>query len=723
MKYTRTDYERFLEAELRIQIQEYEQLITTKASVLKERGEVFVGQFLKLNESGIAIFKMRYSDIMPRKNSFWMAVLLDGDKGSYKNWGDNEWKDLRRNHQLDFSEAYCVFLSKTDDPQFCLIGIKGLSIEFVQKIEAGKTIIAFGPKEPPLRYLVNLIGIVRDTDCKKTKFILDYEEKENLWNPIKVEAKENFTEILLNEMKKNDYIMVQGPPGTGKTYRMAQLVAHLLKENKSVLVTALTNQALIELAKKEDLQAFIKNGKVSKTSLTTDEQKELPSLEPIRENLCNASNGALSLATFYIASGWAKDTQEIPFDYVIMDEASQAFFPMIAAVLKLGKKVIWIGDQNQLSPIVLTNEDVINEKGYLAIVKGFNTLCENFSYKSYVFSDTFRLTKRGADFTGIFYDNILHSVAEKQHIDTQISCLNKEGGPSLVSLELEIGNKTPHNAFDVIHKLTQDILKENPKATIAILSKFVDSVRALQKTFAGNTNENIKIETVDRVQGLTVDYCIFFIPNASTIYSLDKELFNVATSRARFCTVIVADKYLLNNNMDLNVRKYLLKTQEDKFVSFQPKTISSKNMSVSIIDKIDLTTPEKKKNTYIVDTNIFVDDPDVISKIGTHNRIVIPAKVLEELDKLKLNGKVDNHIINKAARNINQAFGKNRSQMEEADISLLPVGFDKKNPDCMILSVALKFKNENPILLTSDNILQTRAQGLGIRAIPLKDLK
>jgi hypothetical protein len=93
------------------------------------------------------------------------------------------------------------------------------------------------------------------------------------------------------------------------------------------------------------------------------------------------------------------------------------------------------------------------------------------------------------------------------------------------------------------------------------------------------------------------------------------------------------------------------------------------------------------------------------------------------LDKLKLNGKVDNHIINKAARNINQAFSNNRSQMEEADVSLLPASFDKKNPDCMILSVALKFKNENPILLTSDNILQTRAQGLGIRAISLKDLK
>lgn len=48
--------------------------------------------------------------------------------------------------------------------------------------------------------------------------------------------------------------------------------------------------------------------------------------------------------------------------------------------------------------------------------------------------------------------------------------------------------------------------------------------------------------------------------------------------------------------------------------------------------------------------------------------------------------------------------------MEEADISLLPSGFDKNNPDCMILSVALKYKNENLILLTSDNMLQTRAE-------------
>ncbi len=67
------------------------------------------------------------------------------------------------------------------------------------------------------------------------------------------------------------------------------------------------------------------------------------------------------------------------------------------------------------------------------------------------------------------------------------------------------------------------------------------------------------------------------------------------------------------------------------------------------------------------------------------------------------------------------AFVKHYSQMEDADLSLLPNGFDRHNPDCMILSVALKYKNDNPILLTSDNMLQSRASGLGITTISLKD--
>lgn len=735
MKYTRKDYENFLNTELEAQIKEYEQIVCTKALVLKERGEVFVGRFIKFLSNGIAIFKIRNSDIMPRKNSFWTASLLVGDMGNFKNWSNNSWASLRQNYQCTYSDALCVWIQKSKDDGFCIIGIKNLTTEFAQLIEAEKTIVAFGPKDPPLQYLLNLIDIIKDSSCIKTQQILDYEERSNQWNPTKIEAKADFNTILLNDMKENNCIVVQGPPGTGKTYRMAQLAARLLEENKSVLVVALTNQALVELAKKDEILQFLEQGRVSKTSLTVDERKELPKLQPIKDNFCNSSCGKLSLATFYLSSGWAKDVVFTPFDYVIMDEASQGLLPMFAAAMKLGKNVIFIGDQNQLPPIVVTNEDIVNKFQWMSIVKGFETICNNFTFKSYMLSDTFRLTQRGAESTGIFYNNELRSVSKTQTIPSKLTMLNHQGGPVFVGMDLMIGDKSPQNAFDCIFDYVCKIYAENPKAEISILSKFRETIRQLQKHFVIKWNitkelpDNIRIETVDRVQGLTVDYSFFLIPNASTRYSLENELFNVATSRARFNTIIVSDRSILKENMSEEVRKYLLKSQEEKFASFEPKTITVGDIGVTIKGKIDLSQFEKKRkeivngkeNIYIIDTNVFVHCPDIISKIGRRYKVIVPATVLEELDKLKLKVDIDKKILSDVAKNINLAFTKQFSRMEDADVSLLPIGFDKYNPDCKILSVALKYKNENPILLTSDNMLQTRANGLGITTVSLKE--
>ena len=735
MKYTRKDYENFLNAELETQVKEYKQVVCTKALVLKERGEVFVGRFVKLQPNGIAIFKVRKSDNMPRKNTFWTASFLIGEMGSFKNWGGNSWAELRKSYQRTYSDALCVWIQKSEDSDFCILGIKNLTTEFAQLLETDKPIIAFGPKDPPLQYLLNLVDIVRDSSCIETQKILDFDENPSQWNPLKIEAKTDFPSLLLRDMEDKNCIVVQGPPGTGKTYRMAQLAARLLAENKSVLVTALTNQALMELAKKDDILPFLEKGKVSKTSLTIDENRELSKLQPIKDNLCNASCGNLSLATFYLASGWAKEAIDKPFDYVIMDEASQALLPMIAAAVKLGEKVILIGDQKQLAPIIVTNEDIINRFHWSSIMKGFETICYNFPFKSYMLSDTFRLTKRGAESTGIFYNNELRSVSDEQVIPSNLSELNRQGGPIFIGLDMNIGDKAPINALDSIFHLVNKIITESPKAEIAVLSKFRESVRQLQKHFVlkwtktKDLPDNIRIETVDRVQGLTVDYCIFFIPNASLRYSLENELFNVATSRAKYNTIIVADNAVLKENMSEGVRKYLLKAQEDKFVDFGPRTITSGNIGVTITGKIDLSQFEKKRkelvegkeNIYIIDTNVFVNCPDIISRIGNKYKIVIPAKVLEELDKLKLKVDVDKAKLNEAAKNIHYAFIKHYSQMEDANSSLLPKGFDKNNPDCMILSVALKYKNEHPILLTSDNILLSRASGLGITALPLKE--
>ena len=97
------------------------------------------------------------------------------------------------------------------------------------------------------------------------------------------------------------------------------------------------------------------------------------------------------------------------------------------------------------------------------------------------------------------------------------------------------------------------------------------------------------------------------------------------------------------------------------------------------------------------------------------------AKVVDELDKMKikLDAKGKQNAEN-AIRSINRQMELRDIRMELSDVSLLPEDFDKRSPDNMILSVAMKYKSGNPILLTSDNGLQLKAKGLGITTISLK---
>lgn len=93
----------------------------------------------------------------------------------------------------------------------------------------------------------------------------------------------------------------------------------------------------------------------------------------------------------------------------------------------------------------------------------------------------------------------------------------------------------------------------------------------------------------------------------------------------------------------------------------------------------------------------------------------------DELDKMKI--KLTEERRQKRGEGILRNLN-NESQheilYEFADTSLLPDDFDKRSPDNMILSVALKYKEQNPIMLTSDNGLQLKSKLLGITTISLK---
>lgn len=116
--------------------------------------------------------------------------------------------------------------------------------------------------------------------------------------------------------------------------------------------------------------------------------------------------------------------------------------------------------------------------------------------------------------------------------------------------------------------------------------KFLLIYRYLQNIywFKVGTRKNILVDTIARVQGLTTDITIFFVPDYSYIRTLEPHLFNVATSRAREHTIIIADKYVLDcTTLDIKVRRYLKKLKQDKCM-YVPDPDHGLGKSANILD-------------------------------------------------------------------------------------------------------------------------------------------
>ena len=343
-------------------------------------------------------------------------------------------------------------------------------------------------------------------------------------------------------------------------------------------------------------------------------------------------------------------------------------------------------------------------------------------------------------------NHIIYLLYDKYQLRYFSNEVQKNGRKTLKKFQLTEGKNPSNECSQFIIDLINQLKQFDIKIEIAVLAFNRESIRFLQKEIYSKCayTENVLVETIDRIQGLTTDFTIFFIPTESIPFALQVNRFNVATSRAKLCTIIITDENINSfySHINNNVKSYLLKTIE-VFPSGKQKTsisevenleketgTSQDKLGIKIIGTINLSKFEKpkkeivkdKENIYIIDTNIFVDQPDIISKIDRKYSIVLSAKVIDELDYLKIKlSEEQKKNVQRALKLINESIDKRGIKMDMADLTLLPNDFNKKSPDNFILSVALKYKEENPIMLTSDNGLQIKAKGLGITTITLKD--
>ena len=577
---------KFLNMELTAVTEDFDKKFSARAiHLLNESEELFVGQFLKF-ENGEMLVKFRASRAFPRKGEYVQAMYLPSHLQDYRKWNEITYEFLYKN-RLKGSEAVCIWQAKSNEEGFVLLGFRGIDISFADYINnAPGALVFFGPHRPPIDYLANLYRLSKDEYSKCVANILDYSYFPISNDPFLIKDNKP-SEFIYHQINSSQITLLQGPPGTGKTYLIAELCAKLCNEGKSVLVTALTNRALIEIAEKQAIEELLDGKRVFKTNLMVDEQKEVPSISIMKQ--LSPITGGLVLSTYYIVSGFAADLAgEGAFDVVIMDEASQALLPMFAASLKIGRINLWVGDIAQLGPVVALNEDRIRSNGFIEYVEGLRTLTTKRQLPLYQLTKTYRLPQRNADYTSIFYHGSL--VSAKHDPIINFFSLNKAfhsgGGPTLILTDMDVSDATPLFGIDMGTYLVYSILQEQPTAEIAVLTCLRKTTRALQKAIAlrlGLGNK-VLIDTIARVQGLTTDITILFIPNTSLIRSLEPRLFNVATSRAKSHTIIITDKNILNfAHMDYNVRVFLEKLSEESciYIPSQSPINSTSNIGFS----------------------------------------------------------------------------------------------------------------------------------------------
>lgn len=516
------------------------------ALTLFQAGELYVGQFKGVDQKRGNVF----IDIpngegyhSPRLDQKMTCFTLKSGQERPTLWGDLTFSDLLNNRNRVETKIVDYMPSKRDG--WIRLIIRGVDVKFLDLLSFNQ-ILALGPTIPPYEYLENLLKLTKKcpqninkkwVDILLFNTTLHYNRQPDL-----VSENINISDKIIQDITDTDVLIFQGPPGTGKTYQMADLVTRLVKADNSVLLTALTNKATVEVCEKTSLLRLLKENRVSKIALSYDESIAHPNLSTALD--LTPVKGHLKLATYYQFSKIWQGFENI-FDYIIIEEASQAYLTTLAAAVKMSKQVIVVGDPMQIVPIV-TNRNYQKINSVNLLVNGLSTLSmlKEFGYKRKV--DSRRLTSRAVRYTNSFYDNTMVSISPdvninlvKLKLDWFSKYIHNEGGPTLI----EFSNI--HHVLDDMIEFVENslnILLRIKKVKIAVLTSNVDTLKILQKKIKAKVkSKRCIIETVDRVQGLDVDYCFYLIPITS-LFSFNKNRFNVATSRSKVATIIMVEK-------------------------------------------------------------------------------------------------------------------------------------------------------------------------------------
>ncbi len=144
--------------------------------------------------------------------------------------------------------------------------------------------------------------------------------------------------------------------------------------------------------------------------------------------------------------------------------------------------------------------------------------------------------------------------------------------------------------------------------------------------------------------------------------------------------------------------------------SINCKVAEIANWTAKLVDSID----DRIHSVYVFDTSALIAQPQIVADIRPNEMFVVTKRVIEELDDKKLDESL-RPSVSEVVRNLRN-IRKEQIQFCDGDMSLLPSDYRLKG-DNLILSVAVRFRKHNPVLITNDNNLSLKAQAEGIAAM------
>ncbi len=261
------------------------------------------------------------------------------------------------------------------------------------------------------------------------------------------------------------------------------------------------------------------------------------------------------------------------FDLVILDEASQCDFASALPLLFRGKKIVIIGDPNQLRHVATLSKDADRE-----LSQKYGVGLDAFSYNSYSLFDValrscgshpgvlllnehYRSDSRIIGFSNQeFYDNKLIIRTDLSQRNIPKTFLNQFGGIFWLHTNGEVmypSNGSLYNGseIDFIQLVLPQLMEALDrhglgKASIGIVTPFRAQEEKIKNQVIAQfgLDERITVGTAHKFQGDEKDFMIFSTvvgegTKDGTINWLEntRNLLNVAVTRARICLLVVGD--------------------------------------------------------------------------------------------------------------------------------------------------------------------------------------